>query len=53
MEKIVKIPTAVSTFIVVLVGTTYVVYRIVDYAFNYEKVGEFTSSENEKKSDKR
>ena len=43
----------VSTFIVVLVGTTYVVYRIVNYAFNYEKVGEFTSSENEKKSDKR
>ena len=46
-------PSTVSTFIVVLVGTTYVVYRIVDYAFNYEKVGEFTSSENEKKSDKR
>ena len=43
----------VSTFIVVLVGTTYVVYRIVDYAFNYEKVGEFTSSENEKKLDKK
>ena len=37
----------------VLVGTTYVVYRIVDYAFNYEKVGEFTSSENEKKLDKK
>ena len=40
-----------STFVVVLVGSAYIVYEIVDY-YHYKKVAEFTSSENENKKDK-
>ena len=38
----------VSTFLVVLVGSVYIVYEIRDY-YNLKKVAEFTSSENEEK----
>ena len=38
----------VSTFLVVLVGSVYIVYEIRDY-YHLKKVAEFTSSENEDK----
>ena len=38
----------VSTFLVVLVGSIYIVYEIRDY-YRLKKVAEFTSSENEDK----
>ena len=38
----------VSTFLVVLVGSVYIVYEIRDY-YNLKKVAEFKSSENEEK----
>ena len=38
----------VSTFLVVLVGSVYIVYEIRDY-YHLKKVAEFKSSENEEK----
>ena len=38
----------VSTFLVVLVGSVYIVYEIMDY-YHLKKVAEFKSSENEDK----